>query len=73
MTDEQLIELYHIVFSDVHSRGFMISEMKNLLFEPDYWFLQTPKELGWYDDIIEYLDKIGYDKSNLKINPALIL
>jgi len=72
LTEEQLIEIYHIVFSDIHSPGFMASEVKDLLYISDYWFLQRPKSLGWYDDVIEYLDGIGFDTSNLNINPALI-
>lgn len=72
LTEEQLIEIYHIIFSDIHSRGFMTSEVKDLLFQPDYWFLQPPKNIGWYNDVIKYLDGVGYDKSNLHINPAFI-
>lgn len=73
LTEEQLIEVYHIVFADIHSNGFMAAEAKDLLYESDYWFLQRPKNEGWYDDVVEYLDGIGYDTSNLNVNPALIL
>jgi hypothetical protein len=73
LTDEQLIEIYHIVFSQIHSNGFMTAEVKDLLFQNDYWFLQRPNKLDWYDDVIEYLNGIGYDLTKLNVNPAIIL
>jgi len=73
LTEEQLIAIYHIVFSEVHSDGFMAAEVKDLLFVSDYWFLQRPKSNGWYDDVVEYLEGIGFDTKNLNVNPALIL
>lgn len=73
LTDEQLIDIYHIIFSDIHSNGFMTAEVKDLLFHSDYWFLQRPKSTGWYDDVVEYLEGIGFDTTNLNVNPALIL
>jgi hypothetical protein len=72
LTDENLIDIYHIIFTDIHSRGFMTAEIKNLLFEPDYWFLQPPKKKDWHDDVIEYLKGINYDTSNLNINSRII-
>jgi len=76
LTDEQLIEIYHIIFSRIHSDGFMISEVKDLLqmraqFDTDYWFMDKPNE-NWYPNLIQYLDNIGFDKSLLHINPKII-
>lgn len=71
LTEEHLIEIYHIIFSKIHSRGFMISEVKDLLFINGYWFIEKPND-KWYDNLIEYLDKIGFDKKNLNIDKELI-
>ena len=70
-TEQQLLEIYDLVFSSVHSNGFKTSEIKDLLFESDYWFLEKPKE-NWKSDLINYLDSHGIDKSNLNANKALI-
>lgn len=70
LTDEQLIEIYHIIFSKVHSLGFMTSEVKDLLFQSDYWFLEKPNDF-WYNNLIQYLTTIEYDITNLNINPTL--
>lgn len=71
MTQEDLLKIYDLVFSSVHSNGFKISEIKDLLFNDDYWFLERPKD-DWHKSIIDYLDSINYDKSLLKINPKII-
>ena len=70
-TEQQLLEIYDLVFSSTHSNGFKTSEIKDLLFESDYWFLEKPKE-NWKSDLINYLDSNGIDKSNLNANKALI-
>lgn len=67
-TREQLLEIYDLVFHYTHSPGFKIAEINNLLFENDYWFLEPPVK-SWKTDLMTYLDKIGYDKSNLNMNP----
>ena len=70
-TEQQLLEIYDLVFSSTHSNGFKTSEIKDLLFESDYLFLEKPKE-NWKSDLINYLDSNGIDKSNLNANKALI-
>ena len=70
-TEQQLLEIYDLIFSSTHSNGFKTSEIKDLLFESDYWFLEKPKE-NWKSDLINYLDSNGIDKSNLNANKALI-
>jgi hypothetical protein len=72
LTNEQLIEIYHIVFSDIHSHSFMIDEVKNLLFESDYWFLQPPKD-NWNNNLINYLSELkDFDTRNLNMNPNIL-
>ena len=71
LTTDQLLSIYDLVFSSVHSNGFKTAEIKTLLFDDEYWFLEQPKE-DWYSGIMSYLEVIGYDKSLLKINPKLI-
>jgi hypothetical protein len=71
LTDEQLIEIYHIVFSKIHSDGFMKSEVKDLLFESDYWFLTKPNE-NWNEKLIDYLSNTDFDTRNLNMNPQIL-
>jgi len=71
LTDEQVIEIYHIIFSKVHSDGFMISEVKDVLFDPAYYFLEYPNPL-WYPNLIQYLNKIGLNLSDFNMNTELI-
>jgi hypothetical protein len=68
LTDDQLIDIYKIIFSDIHSDGFMKSEIKTLLFDSKYWFLTKPKE-NWYDKLMQYLNNINFDISELNMNP----
>jgi len=70
LTDEQKIEIYKIVFPHIHSPGFMTAEVKNLLFEDDYWFIERPN-MGWDVKLDEYLSKINFDKSTLRMNPEI--
>lgn len=66
---QNLVEIFDFIFSTTHSNGFKESEIKSLLFDRDYWFLEAPKE-NWKSALHKYLDGIGYDKSQLKINPT---
>jgi len=70
-TEHQLLEIYDLVFSSTHSNGFKTSEIKDLLFESDYRFMEKPNE-NWKSDLINYLNSNGIDKSNLNANKALI-
>jgi hypothetical protein len=67
LTEQQLLEIYNIVFSDVHSNGFKTAEVRTLLFDRDYWFMQKPKE-NWYENVIEFLKSINFDLSLLQMN-----
>ena len=70
LTEQHLLDIYNIVFSSVHSNGFKTAEIRTLLFDREYWFLEKPKE-NWYDNVIKYLESIGFDLSLLKINNSL--
>lgn len=70
LTEQQLLEIYDLVFSSVHSNGFKTAEIKDLLFENSYWFMERPKE-NWKENTMKYLDTIEYDKSLLNINPNI--
>ena len=67
LTEQQLLEIYDIVFSDVHSNGFKTAEVRTLLFDRGYWFMQKPKE-NWYENVIEFLKSINFDLSLLQMN-----
>lgn len=70
LTTQNLLEIYDLVFTNVHSNGFKCAEIKCLLFDSDYWFLEKPKD-NWKASLMSYLETIGYDKGNLKLNPKL--
>jgi hypothetical protein len=57
-SDEQLIEMYHCVFTNKYSDGFMKAEMKDLLFDKDYWFMEIRKE-NWEENLKTKLQKFG--------------
>ena len=57
-TQEQLIEMYNEVFSSTHSDGFKIAEMKDLLFDKDYWFMESRKE-NWEENLKIKLQEFG--------------
>lgn len=67
LTREQLLGLYNLVFSSVHSDGFKTSEMKDLLFDNEYRFLEKPNE-NWLENINKYFESNNIDKSILNIN-----
>ena len=70
LTEEQVIEAYSIVFGLTHSPGFKVAEMRDLLFDEGYVFLERPKE-KWQGPLKEYLISINFPLSNLKMNPWL--
>ena len=57
-TQGQLIEMYNEVFSSTHSDGFKIAEMKDLLFDKDYWFMESRKE-NWEENLKIKLQEFG--------------
>ena len=57
-TKEQLIEMYNEVFSTTHSDGFKIAEMKDLLFDKNYWFMEQRKE-NWEENLKTKLKEFG--------------
>jgi hypothetical protein len=59
-TDEQLVEMYNIVFFSVHTKSFKISEMKDLLFDKNYYFVQSRKE-NWKEKLKIKLIEFGYN------------
>lgn len=70
LNEKELLEIYDLVFTSVHSIGFKTAEIKTLLFDKDYWFMERPKE-NWKVDTMNYLDSIGFDKTLLNINTSL--
>jgi len=71
MTDEQYLQAYDIVFSSIHSDGFKKSEIKDLLFNNNYWFLEKPNE-NWHSKLTEYLESIYFDFDTLNLNKKLL-
>lgn len=64
LTIEQYHKCFDIVFSTIHSNGFKIDEMRDLLFDEDYTFLEIPNE-NWKIELKTYLHSIKYDMNEL--------
>lgn len=67
LTDSQLIECFDLVYESTHSDGFKKAEMKDLIFDKDYWFLERPKE-EWLSNLNLYLRTIDFDMSLTSFN-----
>jgi len=65
-TREQLIECFDCVFSKVHSDGFKEAEMKDLIYDREYRFLERPK-VGWEIALKSKLNEMGFDLDTLRI------
>ena len=57
-TREQLIEMYDEVFLVSQSDGFKASEIKDLLFNNDYWFMEQRKD-NWEEKLKTKLIEFG--------------
>lgn len=57
-TEEQLIEMYNLVFKSHKSNGFMTAEMKDLLFDKDYWFMEF-RQNNWEENLKNKLIEFG--------------
>ena len=68
---KNLLDICDLIFTDVHSDGFKVAEIKDLLFNNTYWFLEKPKD-NWQSELMSYLNKIDYDKSKLNMNPNFL-
>jgi len=62
------LNIYDLIFETVHSEGFKISEIKDLLFESDYVFLDKPKE-EWFQNLEKYLKEKSMIIDDLNMNP----
>lgn len=71
MTEEQIQEIYQIVFGDGHSASFRKAEVKHLLFSDSYWFLRKPKD-NWEENLSNYLNAENINRSDFNINQDLL-
>lgn len=60
ISNENLVECFDLVFSKVHSKGFKIAEISNLLYSDDYQFLEVPRE-NWKTNLRLFLYTINVD------------
>jgi len=65
LTREQLIECYDCVFTSVHSGGFKSAEMKDLISDAKYRFIERPKE-GWEIALRIKLNELGFELDELR-------
>lgn len=59
LTDEQLLECYDLVFDKVHSDGFKLAEIKDILVDRDYVFTETPLP-NWRNKLEAYLCDLNF-------------
>lgn len=57
-TEEQLIEMYNLIFKSPKSNGFMKAEMKDLLFYEGYWFIELRQD-NWEENLKNKLIEFG--------------
>ncbi|MDR6734200.1 hypothetical protein [Sphingobacterium sp. 2149] len=60
LTEIQMFDLFAITFSSNHSPGFKTAEVKTMLTDQDYWFLERPKE-GYKEAVLDYLKENGFE------------
>lgn len=60
LTKKQYVECYDCVFTKIHSDGFKAAEMKDLINDENYSFLELPKE-GWRKALTLKLKEMGFD------------
>lgn len=65
LTREQLIDCYECVFTNTHSDGFKSAEMKDLISNKNYWFLEKPKE-DWESSLRIKLNEFGFEFDDLR-------
>ena len=59
-TDSQLIKMYDCVFNTTHSDGFKKSEIKDLLFDIDYQFMESRIKENWDKILKDKIVNFGY-------------
>jgi len=57
---EDLVKLYDCVFSSNHSDGFKAAEIKDLLTDKRYFFMEKPKK-NWAKELNRRLIELGYE------------
>jgi hypothetical protein len=70
LTDAHLVDIYDMIYCEVHSKTFKVAEAKDILFNDDYIRIYHLK-VGWRGRVHAYLTSIGYDITRLHINPKL--
>lgn len=66
LTNEQLLELYDIVFKNIHSKSFKISEIKDFLDDSLYVAIEPFKD-NWKNNAINYLKSLNINIENITI------
>jgi hypothetical protein len=71
LSELQLQNIYDLVFLSVHSDGFRRAEVKDLLFDDEYFFIEKTKE-KWEENLMNYLKEINFDTAFLYMNPKIL-
>jgi hypothetical protein len=71
LSEPQLQNIYDLVFLSVHSDGFRRAEVKDLLFDDEYFFIEKTKE-KWEENLMNYLKEINFDTAFLYMNPKIL-
>lgn len=66
LTDKQYLDCFNLVFDKVHSDGFKIAEIKDLLYSDNYWFESQPI-YNWKENLTKYLTNLDYNINLINI------
>lgn len=66
LTQDHVNEIFKLTFDSNHSPGFKTAEVKTMLTDHDYWFLESPKE-GYKGAVLDYLKENGFEMPVTKI------
>ena len=72
LTDQELIDIYDLIYAEIHSIGFKIAEAKGILFDEKYVYLYHTKT-DWKYNVLTYIRQAGIDISTLGLNPILFM
>lgn len=72
LTDQELVDIYDLIYAEIHSIGFKIAEAKDILFNEKHVYIYRTKPC-WKYNVLTYIHQAGIDVSTLGINPILFM
>lgn len=71
LAETDYLKIYDLIFTETHSEGFKIAEVRTLLEDPEYCFLDKPRE-GWLLSLKNYLDSKAMIFSDFNMNLEML-